>query len=265
MTTLQILLLLLLGIVLVGVSIVLRVRSAGRYEIKPTDLVFIVVPLLLAGIATGKLTGLDMFGVKADLSTLWAQVADTRIEGQVTSAPDSSLEDVMQMATTASKGGVGDIPRLIEQRTNVLTFNLGTSSYYGPAIAEYFEQLYGSAYLEFIVINKADGAFFGMYAAEDLAPYFRIRGTDGYAAFADSLNQADESELARLPGFIPAEQALEVTTSKREALRAMADANRESLPVVDDDGSFVGTVDRAKLTTSLVLAVTEGIPEEATR
>jgi len=38
------------------------------------------VPLLFAGLATGKLRGLDLFGVKADLSELWAGAVDTQIE-----------------------------------------------------------------------------------------------------------------------------------------------------------------------------------------
>ena len=68
----QIILLLLLGVALLAGSIFLRVTSSGKYEIKTIDLVFIVIPLLFVGLATGKLQGLDFFGVKADFSKLWA-------------------------------------------------------------------------------------------------------------------------------------------------------------------------------------------------
>jgi hypothetical protein len=44
----------------------LRVFTAGRYEIKTIDLVFLVIPLIVVSLATGKIRGLDMFGVKAD-------------------------------------------------------------------------------------------------------------------------------------------------------------------------------------------------------
>jgi hypothetical protein len=37
-----------------------------RYEIKTIDLVFLVIPLIVVSLATGKIKGLDMFGVKAD-------------------------------------------------------------------------------------------------------------------------------------------------------------------------------------------------------
>lgn len=263
MSTLQVVLLLAFGCVLVGGSILLRVSSAGRYEVKPTDLVFIVVPLLVAGVATGKLTGLDFFGVRADLSALWAEAADTGIEGQVTSAPDSSsVADVMEQLSTATKGGVGEIPRLIEQKTNTLTFSLGAGRYYGPAIAEYFDKLYGSSYLRYIVINNDDGTLFGLYPASDLVTYFRAIDRTGYARFEESLNSGDgraRDWLAQLPGFVPAKAALTSEVSKREALRTMADRELETLPVVDDGARFVGTVERAKLTTSLILAVTEKV------
>ena len=49
----------------------------GKYEVKTIDLVFLVIPLLLVALATGKLKGLDMFGVKADLSALWAEAVSS--------------------------------------------------------------------------------------------------------------------------------------------------------------------------------------------
>lgn len=51
-------------------------------------------------------------------------------------------------------------------------------------------------------------------------------------------------------------------TSKRTALQAMEEHKLDSLPVIDAAGRFVGTVERAKLTTSLILVVTEKLSEE---
>jgi CBS domain-containing protein len=264
MTSNQIYLLLAVGVVLVLASIVLRVYTAGKYEIKPTDLVFVVVPLLVAGIATGRLTGLDMFGVRADLSALWAEAAETKIEGQISSAPDSSVGDVMEMLNAASKGGVGEIPRLIANKTNALTFSLGMGGYYGDAITQYFDALYGSSYLRYIVVNNPDGSLFGLYPAADLIAYFRAAGPGAYDDLERYLNRGDTAAqewLAQLPGFVPAKAALTANVSKRDALQAMADLNADSLPVVDTDQRFVGTVERSKLTTSLVLAVTDRVAE----
>jgi len=121
----QIIALLLIGVCFVVGSVLLRVFSQGKYEIKTIDLTFIVVPLLLAGLATGKLRGLDLFGVKADLSELWAKAADTQIEQQVSTVPISPVNDAIEMIETAEKRGVNEIPRLIKERTQALAFHLG--------------------------------------------------------------------------------------------------------------------------------------------
>jgi CBS domain-containing protein len=203
-----------------------------------------------------------MFGVRADLSALWAEAAETKIEAQISSAPDSSVGDITELLNTASKGGVGEIPRLIANKTNALTFELGMGGYYGDAIAQYFDRLYGSSYLRYVVVNNADGSLFGMYPAADLIAYFRAAGPGAYDELERYLNRGDTAAqewLAQLPGFVSAKSALTANVSKRDALQTMADLEVDSLPVVDDSERFAGTVERSKLTTSLVLAVTDRV------
>jgi len=258
----QIITLLVIGVCLLVASIMVRVFSGGKYEIKTIDLVFIVVPLLVAGLATGKLRGFDLFGVKADLSELWAKAVDTHIEQQVSTVPVSPVNDAIEMIETAEKRGVDEIPRLIEQRTQALAFRLGMGGYYGPAIKKYFDALYGSSLLQFVVINHPDGKLYGMYDAPDLIAYLRTVGEKGYRDFEGMLNQGDERAkewLARLPGFVPADKAVTANTSKRDALQAMEELKLNSLPVCDSAGRFIGTVERAKLTTSLILSVTKNL------
>ena len=101
----QIIALLLIGVGLLVGSVLLRVFSKGKYEIKTIDLVFIIVPLLFVGLATGKLYELDLFGVKADLSELFAKAADTQIEQQVSTVLVSPVEDAIKMIETAARGG----------------------------------------------------------------------------------------------------------------------------------------------------------------
>lgn len=248
------------GIVLLIGSLLLRVFSDGKYEIKTTDLVLIIIPLLVVGLATGKLRGLDLFGVKADLSQLWADAADTQIEQQISTLPISNVQDAVQMIESAPKRSVHEIPQLIQQKTQALEFQLGKGGYYGPAIKKYFEDLSGSSYLRYVVINRADNSLFGIYIAADLIAYLRTLGQDGYAHFEHMLNQGDNSaqqQLTELPGFIPSQLAVTANIAKRDALLAMEKAKLDTLPVKDAAGRFIGTIERAKLTTSLILDVTE--------
>lgn len=260
MPTSTIIALLTLGAVLVIGSLLLRVFSGGRHEIKTTDLVFLVIPLLVVALATGKLKGVDIFGVKADLSELWAAAVQTKIAGQVAPAAPATVQDAVQVVELATKGGIQELRRLIERKIQALEFKLGHGGYYGPAIKTYFEALSGSSSLRVIVVDKPDGKLFGMYDAADLIGYLRVAGEQGYEQFQNLLNSGNEAaraELAKLPGFVGAEHAVTAITSKRDALARMEQLNVDILPVVDEQQRFVGTVERAKLTASLILAVTD--------
>jgi len=254
-----------MGVALLVGSILLRVSSNGKYEIKAIDLVFIVIPLLVFGLASGKLQGLDLFGVKADFSQLWQTAAKTQIESQISQLPVSPLEEIVEPIQPATKGGVQEIPRLIGEKTQALSFRLEMGGYYGPAIKAYFEQLIGSTYLRFIVVNNADNSLFGVYSAPEIVAFLRSLGERGYDEFANRVNEGDivaKDWLSELPGFVPASAAVDVETSKRAALQVMEELDRPSLPVVDTGNRFVGTVERAKLTASLILAVTKEKPSE---
>jgi hypothetical protein len=86
-------------------SVFLRVFLQGKYQIKAIDLVFFVIPLLFVGLAPGKLRGLGLCGVKADLSELWAKAVDTQIERQVSMASVAPVSDATKMIQTAEKRG----------------------------------------------------------------------------------------------------------------------------------------------------------------
>jgi hypothetical protein len=262
MDTPKILALLALGVVLVAGSVLLRVFSLGKYEIKTSDLVFLVIPLVLVALATGKLKGVDLFGVKADLSEIWATAAQTQIAKQVAPATVQDAVHVMQMA---EKGGVQDLVPLLERKIEALEFRLHQGNYNGDVIDTYFKSLFGSSYFRVIVVNKPDGKLFGLYDAANLIGYLRVAGAPGYWKFAQWLNngnEEDKAQLAKLPGFVGADQALSNTTSKRNALALMEKLRSDVLPVTNDEGRFVGIVERAKLTTSLILAVTEKLEQQ---
>lgn len=252
--------LLVLGVVLVLGSLLLRVFTGGKYEIKTIDLVFLIIPLLTVALATGKIKGLDMFGVRADLSALWSEVANTKIEKQVAPSATASVQDAISAVEMAGKGGVNELQRMIERKVEALQFKLGYGGYYGPAIKAYFDALSGSSYLRVVVIDHPDGKLFGIYDAADLIGYLRVGGEQGYAQFQRLLNAgnaAAQAELAKLPGFVGADQAVTISTSKRDALARMEAVKTDSLPVVNEQKRFVGTVGRNKLTASLILAVTD--------
>lgn len=258
----QVVALLLVGVAFMIVAVVLRARFGDRYELKPIDLALLVLPLVFMLLISGKLKMLDAFGVKADFSELFADAARSDIQQQVADSGAPGVDEVVSMLEMAAKGGVQDIPRLVENRTEALVFRLGHGGYYGPAIQQYFQALYASSYLQYVVILDAQGKLFGIYDALDLAVYFRAGQDGAYADFASRLNQPSDSArawLAQLPGFVAADRAVARDLSKRAVLERMDQLRVDSLPVVDANGEFVGTIERSRLIASLILEVADRV------
>lgn len=258
----QVIALLSFGLGLPIFAIQIRARYGEKYELKSIDLVLLILPLLFVLLITGKLKVLDAFGVKADFSELFADAADANIKQQVTGSDSPAVDQVMNMLAMASKGGVSEIPQLIANKTEALVFRLGHGGYYGPAIQQYFDALYASSYLQFLAILDETRKLFGVYKALDLAVTFRTQGEQAYSDFSTWLNHPSDSarrSLTRMPGFISADQTLVKDSSKRDALRKMDALRVDNLPVVDQEGKFVGTVERSRLTASLILEVADRI------
>lgn len=265
----HVVILLLAGLGLLVTTVLVRARYGEKYQLKTIDLVLIIVPLLFVLLITGKLKVLDAFGVKADFSELFADAAGANIEQQVGDTSSPGVDEVVNMLKMAAKGGVREIPQLVQKKTEALIFRLGHGGYYGPAIQQYFDALYASSYLQYLIVLNQEGKLFGIYNALDLAVYFRTEGEQAYNNFASWLNRTSASsqrELTHLPGFVNAEQAVARELSKREVLKKMNTLRVDNLPVVDDAGFFVGTVERSQLTASLILEVADRLePKTADR
>lgn len=184
--------------------------------------------------------------------------------------------------TTEQKEGIGAIPRLIKQRPDALSFDLGYGGYYGPAIWMYLDKLNRVPEFRHVVVNDG-GNLFGVYDARALAaaldppnaaelsqqyPLGSNRAPrDGtvpqweeFAARLKSANGEARAWLAALPGFVSAKQAVPASADKREVLQRMEAGRRDWLPVVDQPGGrIVGVVDRANLTASLLLEIAKGV------
>jgi len=246
------------GLGLFVISILARIRYGDKYDLKAFDFVLIIIPLLFVLLITGKVKVLEAFGVKADLTEVFRNAASANIEQQVAIKSSPSVDQVVTMLNMAEKTGVQQIPQLVQNKTEALVFRLGHGHYYGPAIQTYFDALYASSYLQYLIVLDQEGKLFGIYNALDLAVYFRTQGENAYRNFARWLNQAEESskrQLAALPGFVSAKQSVTRELSKQSVLKRMDDLRVDSLPVVDDTGFFVGTVERSQLTASLILDV----------
>jgi len=240
------------GFVLLLVLLVfLRIKTGNQFEIKNSDVVLALIPVAFWLFLTGKIQEFTFGDFRIVAAIKGA--TESPVAAQVTELPVESVRvDV--------KGGVGEIPDLIRKKSQALSFRMGHGGYWGPAIDEHLRVLTQNPFLRYIVINNADGSFFGMTDARQFAAMVQANTPSFSAqAFADWLNDSNKAQIGALPGFISAQHALRKVADKRQALQLMESLDVQTLPVVDDEGRFVGIVDRSKLTASMLIDIADRI------
>ena len=238
-------------IIIVAVLVILRAKNS-RFEVKPTDIMVAVVPVIVFLLVTGKLQKFEVGEGGVKIETAFVKASTSSIASQV--SPLSGLPT--KPVRLDPKRGVDDIPRLIAHKTEGLLFSLGHGGYWGPAIEQYFKRLSKQPFLKYLVIENPDRTFFAMADARELIALFQVEHPPFTAKdLARWLNRADTKELSRLPGFIPAKHAVTKKADKGQTLSKMETLNLEILPVVDRKGNFAGIVNRSRLTASFLIDV----------
>ena len=238
-----------------GFFVLLRARNRA-FEIKATDIVVAVLPIAIFLLVTGKIQKFEVGDLK--IETAFVKASTSAIASQVTPLTGLPSEPIR----TDSKMGVMEIPRLIQDKAQGLSFRLGFGGYDGPAIRQYLTELTRQPFLRYIIIQNPDGTFFAMADARALADLLSSASppppftADDLARW---LNSSDKTSLKRLPGFIASESSVTESTDKAQALQRMESLNVDTLPVVDKDRRFAGIVNRSRLTASLILDVSNAL------
>jgi len=242
-------------LLILAILVLLRAKSS-RFEVKPSDIVVAVVPVVVFLLVTGKLQKFEIGEGGVKIETAFVQASRASIDPQVTALTGLPAAPIQ----LDSKAVVSEIPRLIERQTEGLLFRLGHGGYWGPAIEEYFNVLARHPFFKFLIVEHPDGRFFGLADARALN---ELLGNSDAPYDADQLarwlNQSDTKALSRLPGFIGEDQAVRKGTDKFEALLKMEELNVDWLPAVNDQQRFAGIVERSRLMASLLIDVTQSL------
>lgn len=269
-------------VLLLAALVALRVRSGNTIDIRSSDIVLALLPVAFWLLLTGQVQEFGFGELK--ITAAIKKAAKEPVNKQVVAAlPIEALR-------TSPKGGQPEIQKAINDKSQAISFRLGTGGYYtAAAITEYLDRLIQYPYLRYLVLNKEDGKFFGLVDARQLASV--LRSTQRPAEppppppapaepfspteqrsisiaeprlsakkLADWLNQGNEAELATLPGFIAA--TLSKNADRKEALQAMNSLDVPTIPVVDENGKFVGTIDRSKLTASILTDIAAKVDKD---
>ncbi len=245
-------------VLILALLVLIRAKNT-RFEVKPADIIVAVLPVIVFLLVTGKLQKFEIGegGVKIEMAFVNATTSE--ISGQVTDLKGIPT-DPMKIG---QKGGVREIPLFIERKTEGLLFRIGHGGYYGDVIQQYLVRLTKEPFLNYLIIENPDGSFFGMADARKLAALFQKESpTFSANDLGNWLNYERREKLTRLPGFIPARNALGKKTDKGQALQKMEALNMDLLPVVDEKKRFAGIVDRSRLTASLLIDVAKNLKKK---
>lgn len=254
------------GFIAILAAIVVLRSKGSAIEIRFPDIVVALLPILIYLIVSGKLTKFEIGESGIKLETAIKDAAQSEIAGlQVAiereQVPSSNLPT--ESVSRRSKGGVQQIPRLINEKTEALSFNLGYSGYYGPAIREYLQKLTSQPFLKYLIFYDQDGKFFGVSPATR----FVNQGSDSNQQYADlaAWLRDNNTQAVRdnVPGFIGYQDALDQSASRSQALEKMIALQADKLPMLDSDGNLLGMVDRTVISSSLLLDIAKNVDSKS--
>jgi hypothetical protein len=257
------------GVILaLGVSIYRQI-SGGAFEVRWSEVILLILPLLLWSLASGQFESFRISSTGVQIKTAIQRAASKQII-----INDKVLRFIMPNASgKESISGLYDIQR---QHPESLNFQLRTDNYYDSnALMEYVYRLSDTAgFKYFLFFDKVSSKqFLGGISAPELCRSLEMDIVDTRAPTAGQEGQArlsvstltevlnckkDFDFVRRLHGFVGREQSLRKSDDKRTALTRMDELGTTWLPVVDRN-KLIGVVERPELAAGLLLDVVKAL------
>ncbi|WP_305909479.1 CBS domain-containing protein [Methylomarinum sp. Ch1-1] len=214
----------------------LNARINGGFKIESSWIAIALAPTIIWLLSSGQLAELSGFGVAFKLREAVARPFSLKIHGS---------KITPEVLSSDEKGSYDAIQNFIRNRIPAMTLQLGRKGYYyGPVIMEYLKQLTQHDFFRYVVFIDDAGKFSALVSARPF--YEQLRANK-----VDIVNLIETNDLEPIKGLISS--AISSDSNKREVLEKMAHKNLSELPVIDEDGYFIGIIDRDKLTSSIVL------------
>ena len=212
------------------------------------------VAVLIFLVLTGQISELTAGGVTAK----FRQVAGDRIEPET-----SATIDVVE-AVRIEKSRTDQLVRIREQLQDqdpdasgplFLVVKLGApdrqSNYEIGALGAYADTLASHGRFQFVVFTDRNEKLVG-YMPHSL--FERVLEADTAWSFLDAINTGNEAAVRSFPGVAIA--TLPIGTTNADALDRMAELNMEAMIVVDARSRPIGVVEREKIASQMLLALT---------
>ncbi len=222
------------GILLVIVLINAKIN--GGFKIETTWIAIALAPTIIWLLSSGQLAELSGFGVAFKLREAAARPFSLKMHGS---------KITPELLPTDEKAGYAAINRFIKNRVAAMTLKLERQDYYSNrAIRRYLSELTQHDFFRYVIFMDQNDKFKALVPARI---FYQQLLTDNL----DLVKIIETGHLSSIKGLV--KYSITKDSNKREVLDKMARDNLSELPVIDDDGRFIGIIDRDKLTSSIVL------------
>jgi hypothetical protein len=242
------------------IVVALRTMSKGNVQITLNDAVIAAIAAGLTLLISGSISKLTVGTSGLSVERTLIKAGARPVTAQVSPLPVVSIKE-------AQKGGLDELPSFIARRIQALDFGLGTNAYVPEISRRYMETLVRFPWFRSVVLREPDGKLFGMFDARSLFTFLTDQSSGvTFVDFVGWVNIGDgnaREQLARVPGFVPISSAVTKDSNKRDALQKMETLDSDWLPVIDANSKLVGTVERARLISSLILDVMDSLSSAA--
>lgn len=209
-------------------------RLNKEFKIETSWLALGLAPVVIWLITTQQLSEFSGFGLAFKLSEATSTPVSLQIDGDAITAEKVSNE---------GKEGLGKLKEIKKKRVAAITLEVGRRGYYlNSAIERYLEELTPLPFFKFVIFKNKSGEFQGI-----------ISGINLLAELRNNLDLVPLIESGNISG-INGVSTISVPggSSKKISLQLMDKHGLSVLPVVDHNKSFIGIVDRGKITSSIV-------------
>lgn len=214
---------------------VVNYRLNNEFKIDSSWLALGLVPVIIWLLTTQQLSEFSGFGLAFKLNKATATPVSLQVDGEAINPEKISREE---------KGSIRKIETFKRNRVSAVTLELGRTGYYAnSAIRKYLEELTPFTFFKYVLFVDNTGEFKGIIPGIKLLEELRNGGLDLVLLIeSGDISSIDGISTISVPSG----------SSKQTSLQLMDKHSLSELPVVNEFNSFVGIVERNKITSSIV-------------
>ncbi|WP_273209893.1 hypothetical protein [Runella zeae] len=216
------------------VLVLIRTKSNGKYEVKLTDVIICLIPVVLWLFVTGQISELGIGDLKIKLKEAYQKPVSEELNSLVEG------KDLIVVGVDCKYSKEDDI------------INDTTFPSYRP-----FKFILIEENCEDDKNGNSDPTFWGILSVEDYRQIFLSPGSklwgENFIDWVKAKNSKDLQEI--VPSFISLDNAVDLKTDKLAALEKMEKLKTDFLPVLDEKNRFLGTVYRERLNSSFLIDI----------